>query len=275
MTITRVRRALREAVPLMSGAAIWLVVLPPFLARIGTFASVPLAVLALFVTTGRHERLSAYLAGGRTPTPDEQTLLAPALTLMCRAQHGPPIVTLLVRRGDGDLTADTSGRRTVIAPEGLLSALARGTISPPEAAATLIHGAANVLSGRTRPRPLRAVVRAPWDLLSAAAAAAIRALPRGPLITGLWHLRAVPGGLAVGNCTLSGHPLMAVVTAVIVGLSYGWTWARCTPSRPQPTPGDQALATLGLGDAHQRLITASRALNDGRSPAVSRLSVLG
>lgn len=275
MTITRVRRALREAVPLLSGAAIWLCVLPPFLARIGTFASVPLAVLALFVTTGRHERLSAYLAGGRTPTPDEQTLLAPALTLMCRAQHGPPIVTLLVRRGDRDLTADTSGRRTVIAPEGLLGALARGTISPPEAAATLIHGAANVLAGHARPRPLRAVVRAPWDVLSAGAAAIVCVLPRGQLITGMWHLRAVPGGLAVTNFALTGHPLMAVVTAVIVGLSYGWTWARFTPSRPQPTPGDQALATVGLGDAHERLIAAGRALNDGRSPAVPRVSVLG
>ncbi|WP_207025246.1 hypothetical protein [Phycicoccus sp. DTK01] len=275
MTITRVRRALLEAVPLMSGAAIWLCVLPPLLARIGTFAVIPLAVLALSVAAGRHERLSAYFAGGRTPTPDEQTLLAPALTLMCRAQHGPPIVTLLVRRGDRNLTADTSGRRTVIAPGGLLNALARGTISPPEAAATLIHGAATVLSGHTRPRLLRAVVRAPWDLLAGGAAATVRALPGGPLICGMWHLRALPGGLAVTNSALTGHPVMAVVTAVIVGLSYGWTWARSTPSRPQPTPGDQALATLGLSDAHERLIAESRALNDGRSPAVPRLSVLG
>lgn len=275
MTITRVRRALCEAVPLLSGAAIWLCVLPPLLARTGTFALVSLVVIALSVAAGRNERLSAYLAGGRTPTPDEQTLLAPAVTLMCRAQHGPPIVTLLVRRGDRDLTADTAGCRTVIAPEGLLNALARGTISPPEAAATLIHGAATVLSGRTQPRPLRAVVRAPWDLLSSAAAATVRALPRGPLITGMWHLRAVPGGIAVTNCALSGHPLMALVTAVIVGLSYGWTWARTTPPSLQPTPGDQTLATLGVTDAHERLVAANRALNSERTPATPRHSVLG
>lgn len=269
-----IHRVLREGLPLTAGTGLWLCVLPLVLHRAGGFAPViPVAVTA-WVAAARRDSLRARLAGGRAPTAHELFLLAPAVSIMCRAQHGPPLVALLVRRGDRGIIATAVGHRTVLVPAGLIDALARRTVTPHQAAATLIHNAATVRSGRTRPHPLRTLLRAPWLLLAGATAAAVRTLAPSRLVASTWRLRAVPGGIATANFALSEHPLMAVVTMLVVALSYGWTWASTTPPEPQPTPGDDTLTALGLTTPHAQLIATQRTLARTGSPLGPRPSII-
>ncbi|QKE85106.1 hypothetical protein [Arthrobacter sp. NEB 688] len=264
---------LREGVPLAAGAALWLCVLPLVLDRAGGFAPLIPVAVAAWIAAARGDFLRARLAGGRAPTAHERLLLAPAVSIMCRAQHGPPLVTLLVRRGDRSLIATGAGHRTVMVPLGLIDALARRAVTPHQAAATLIHSAASVRTGRTRLHPLLALLRAPWLLLASATAAAVRGLAPSPLIVHAWRLRAVPGGIAIANFALSHHLPMAVMTALVVGLSYGWTWVSATPPRPQPTPGDDALTALGLTRPYEQLMAAQRMLTPAGAPHGPRPSV--
>ncbi|MGG5258679.1 hypothetical protein [Phycicoccus avicenniae] len=216
-----IKRSIREGVPLIAGGAIWLCLGPSLLIGAGVYAPLLLIPVVLWVCAARNDYLRARLAGARAPTAHEHVVMAPALTIMCRAQHGPPLVTLVVRGADRQLVATAIGHRTVMAPSGLIDALAHGAIGPVEAAATLIHAAATVRSGRTRPRPLRALLRAPWLLPSRMCAAVARVWPPAHVIVTAWRGRAIPGVVASTNFVLSGHTVMAALTTLIIGLSYG------------------------------------------------------
>ena len=98
----------------------------------------PVAGLALFVgglvtgvllLAGVGEPAAArVLLASRPARAEELDMLAGALTVLCRAQLGPPVIRLRVRPGEHSIAAGGFGRRTVVVSAGLVDAVEDGRL---------------------------------------------------------------------------------------------------------------------------------------------------
>ena len=175
--------------------------------------------------------------------------LAGALTLLCRAGLGPPVVQLRVRAGEKAIAAGGFGRHTVVFSSGLLEAIEDGSLPDEQAAAVIAHAAGLVRGGLVRQDPVLAFWTLPWQLLRAVCQAISSAGARLPLTSLAWRLRVVVIGVAVVQC-LAQHQLWLAVTIGCIGVvSYAmpvWErrWQTLLTDR-----GDDAADAGGLGSA--------------------------
>ena len=170
-----VLRASTEVLPVLVSTLVLVVVAGALPAAAALALVASLVVLALGLLGGVGEGAACrLLAGARTPTYTEASVLAPAVALACRAGLGPPLVELRMNHRDDGLLASPYGHRRVLVPRGLVQAVQRGTVSAPAAAASICHAAAVTRSGLTSAGPAIAVWCLPWSLLRRCAAVAGR-----------------------------------------------------------------------------------------------------
>jgi len=216
----------------------------------------PLPGLALFVgglmalallLLGRGERVAARVLYRAHPlSEEEQAALAPALTLLCSGQLGPPLVQMWVCSSDRRAVAEAVGRRTVVVAVGVLDALQDGRLNPAQAAAVIGHAAALVRDGWVRHDLAIAYWSLPWLTLRAIAHGLSATVGRLPLIALAWRLRIVLVTIAVVQAVQQGWPWVAAMLGVLGAVSYAIpVWERRWDTLLL-TAGDTALLAGGL-----------------------------
>lgn len=219
----------------------------------------PLAGLVLFVggllsavvlLAGAGEATAArVLLFSRPVRPHELHTLAGALTLLCRAGLGPPVIKLRVRTGEPSISAGGIGRRTVVVSGGLLEAVEDASLPQEQAAAVIAHAAALTRGRFVRHDPVIGFWSLPWQVLTATGqvlASVGRQLPLTPLV---WRLRGVVIGIAVvQNVQL--HQIWLAVTIGCIGVvSYAMpAWERRWQQLLREA-GDAAVREAGLAPA--------------------------
>jgi len=218
--------------------------LHPILGAVIFFGGLLTAALLL---VGLGESLAARLLMFSRPAhPDELRLVAPALTTLCAAGIGPPLIQLRVRDKQHGIWAAGTGRRTVVLSSGLLEAVADGELPQEQAAAVIGHAAALTRGGWTRSDVFLAFWSLPWQLLHAVATAAARVGRRLPLVPFAWRMRFVVIAIAVVQNLQAGLPWLAALIGTIGAVSYAipvWerNWLQMTL-----VAGDRALIDAGL-----------------------------
>lgn len=162
------------------------------------------AALLLF---GRLESVAArLLLVSRPARPQELDDLAPALTLLCRAGLGPPVIDLRVRVGEAAVAAGGMGRRTVVVSRGLLEAVVDGALPQEQAAAVIGHAAALMRAGWVRSDAGITFWSLPWQMLHAVALTMARVGRRVPLTAVVWRLRVWWSGSRSCRASSRGSP---------------------------------------------------------------------
>lgn len=217
----------------------------------------PLAGAALFVggllltvalLFGRMESAAARLVlVSRPARPQELGDLAPALTLLCRAGLGPPIIDLRVRVGQATIAAGGMGRRTVVISRGLLDAVVDGALPQEQAAAVIGHAAALTRAGWVRSDAAIAYWSLPWQVLREGAVAVARVGRHVPLTAAVWRLRGVVIGIAVVQNIHQGHIALATVLVILGLVSYAMPLAERRWQKQLMAAGDSAVTKVGLG----------------------------
>jgi hypothetical protein len=153
------------------------------------------------------------LHGARSPTAAEAAVMAPAITRVCAAGLGPPLVRVAVQPHGQGLVAFACGGATVVVPRALVLAVHHGRVSHEQAAASIAHAAAICSAGLTRGQVALAVWCLPWVALEGVVAAAGRTLRGVALLRLAWRARVVVAAIAVAQNAADGHPWMAAVLA--------------------------------------------------------------
>ncbi|MGV1009112.1 MAG: hypothetical protein ACOYBY_10980 [Dermatophilaceae bacterium] len=216
----------------------------PALAGAGVFVG-GLAVTLLL--SGRGERAAArVLLLSRPARPEELRLLAPALTMLCRAGLGPPVIELRVRQGVMSVGAGGMGRRTVAVSAGLLEAVADRVLPQQQAAAVIAHAAAITRDGWVRRDAAIAFWSLPWQVMQGVVAAVTSVGRRVPMTTFAWRMRAVVIAIAAVLNVQTAQPILAALVAALGVLSYAVPHWQRQWQRAMITAGDQALVTAGF-----------------------------
>lgn len=186
------------------------------------------------------------LTRSRPARPGELSVLAPAVTMLCWAGLGPPLVGLRVRDGERAVAAAGLGRRTVIVSSGLLAAVGDGTLPQDQGAAVIGHAAALIRGGWVRSDAVIAFWSLPWRFLHAAAMVVAGVGRRVPLTSFAWRFRGVVIAVAVVQSVLQGQAGLASLIGALGVVSYAmpvWErrWQQVTLQA-----GDRALADAGL-----------------------------
>ncbi len=217
----------------------------PALAGGGVFVG-GLAV-TLLLAAGRGERAAArLLLLSRPARPEELRLLAPALTLVCRAGLGPPVIELRVRDGVTSVAAGGMGRRTVAVSAGLLEAVADRVLPQQQAAAVIAHAAAITRGGWVRCDAAIAFWSLPWQVLQAVTTAVASVGRRLPMTTFAWRMRAVVIAIAVVLNVQGAQPILAALVGALGVLSYAVPHWQRQWDQALLTAGDQALVAAGF-----------------------------
>ena len=156
-----------------------------------------LAVGVLLGAGAGESAAARVLLASRPARAEELDLLAGALTLLCRAQLGPPLIRLRVRPGEHAVAAGGFGRRTVVVSAGLLDAVERGYLSQDQAAAVIAHAAALARGGWVRNDPVIGFWSLPWQIIAAVAQVVASVGRRLPLTSLVWRLRGIVIAIAV------------------------------------------------------------------------------
>ena len=242
-----VTKALAVAPGVVVSTAVTLVVGPllnPIAGFVLFFGGLFTAVLLLL---GVGEGIAARLLMLSRPIrPDEQALLAPALTTLCRVGLGPPLIQLRVREKQPAIWAAGMGRRTVVISTGLLEALTDRVLPQDQAAAVTGHAAALTRGDWVRSGAGLAFWSLPWQLLRAVAMV-VAGVARGlPMVSFAWRMRFVVIGIAVVQNIQAGLPWLAVLIGAIGAVSYAMpVWERRW-QQMMLHAGDRALVKAGL-----------------------------
>ncbi len=197
------------------------------------------------------------LHSARSPTVAEAAVLAPAITPVCAAGLGPPLVRVAVQpRGQG-LVAFPCGDATVVVPRALIVAVHHGRVSHEQAAASIAHAAAICSAGLTRRQLALAVWCLPWVAMDGVVAAAGRTLRGFALLRLAWRARLVVSAIAVAQNAAEGHPWMGAVLAALIGATYAQPALNRQWHRRLAQVGDDTLAEHGLGGPYAELLTVS------------------
>jgi hypothetical protein len=183
------------------------------------------------------------LAGARTPTDAEWSVLAPAVALACRAGLGPPLVELRVQPGRDRWVASPFGHRRVLVPQGLVLGVQQGTVGATAAAASICHAAAVTRAGLTSTGPAFAVWCLPWSLLRRCAAVAGRLT----VLRLAWRARLVVVSVTVAQLLLARQVGLGLGVAALAGASYLLPAAERDRARYVTEIGDDGVQATGLG----------------------------
>ena len=197
------------------------------------------------------------LHGARSPTAAEAAVLAPAITRVCAAGLGPPLVRVAVQPHGHGLVAFACGGSTVVVPRALVVAVHHGRVSHEQAAASIAHAAAICSAGLTRGQLALTVWCLPWVALEGVVAAAGRTLRGVALLRLAWRARVVVAAIAVAQNAADGHPWMAAVLAALIGATYAQPALNRQWHRRLARVGDDALAEHGLGGHYAGLLAVS------------------
>ena len=240
------------------------------------------AALLLF---GRLESAAArLLLVSRPARAQELDDLAPALTLLCRAGLGPPVIDLRVRVGEAAVAAGGMGRRTVVISRGLLEAVGDGALAQEQAAAVIGHAAALTRAGWVRSDAVIAFWSLPWQMLHAVALTVTRVGRRLPLTAVVWRLRGVVIGIAVVQSIQQGQPALAAVVGAVGLVSYAMPVGQRRWQQQLVAAGDRAVTEAGLAGplaAFLRRCPASPAVRarvralDVAPPPARRIGLVG
>lgn len=255
MTVpTIVLAACRTALPASVSALVLVVIAGqlPAVAGMALVAAVAAGTALLRRGVGQGVTSRA-LHGTRPPTDVETAVLASAVTLLCRAGLGPPLVRVRVRPRDPGLLARPWGQDTVVVPRGLILAVHQGRVSHEQAAASLAHPAGTCRAGPTRAMPALALWCLPWLLLERVAMAA-SGLRSSPLLRLAWHARWVVASIAVAQTASGGHPWLAVAVAGIAAATYTQPALNRSWHRRLAAVGDAAVVAAGLGRQYAGLL---------------------
>ena len=228
----------------------------PALPALALVCGVGAATLLLWFGVGEQLACRA-LHGARPPTAAEAAVMAPAITRVCAAGLGPPLVRVAVQpRGQG-LVAFPFGDATLVVPRALVVAVHHGRISHEQAAASIAHAAAICSGGLTRGQVALVVWCLPWVALEGVVAAAGRTLRGVALLRLAWRARVLVAAIAVAQNAADGHPWMAGVLVVLIGATYSQPALNRQWHRRLVSVGDDALAEHGLGGHYAGLLTVS------------------
>lgn len=197
------------------------------------------------------------LQGARTPTAAEAAVMAPAITRVCAAGLGPPLVRVTVQPHGQGVVAYPCGGSTVVVPRALVLAVHHGRVSHEQAAASIAHAAAICSAGLTRGQVALAVWCLPWVALEGVVAAAERMLRGVALLRLAWRARVVVAAIAVAQNAADGHPWMAAVLAALIGATYAQPALNRQWNRRLARVGDDTLAEHGLGGHYAGLLAVS------------------
>ncbi len=195
---------------------------------------------------GRGEAAVArVLWSSRPARPAELAVMGPALTLLCRAGWGPPVVELRVRSGKPSIAAGGVGRRTVVLSGGLVEAVAAGTLPQEQAAAVIAHAAALTQGGWVRADAVIAFWSLPRQVLKGIAGALAQVGRRLPFTSVAWRMRGVVLTIAVVQHTFG----LAVVIGAVGALSYLTPMWERRWQQALVDGGDDLVREAGLGAA--------------------------
>jgi hypothetical protein len=197
------------------------------------------------------------LHGARSPTAAEAAVLAPAITRVCAAGLGPPLVTVAVQPHGHGLVAFACGGSTVVVPRDFVVAVHHGRVSHEQAAASIAHAAAICSAGLTRGQLALTVWCLPWVALEGVVAAAGRMLRGIALLRLAWRARGIVAAIAVAQNAAGGHPWMAAVLAALIGATYAQPALNRQWHRRLARTGDDALAEHCLGGHYAGLLAVS------------------
>ncbi len=231
----------------VSAVVVGLVValLPPV---VGLAAIGALGLTAIPVAVGRAEAAAAaLLLGARRARGAELDVLAPAVTALCRARLGPPLIEVRVRQASPAAAAGI-GRRTVVVTSGLIGALADGALPPGQAAAVIGHAAAVVRAGLVRSDPLLAAWSTPWLLLQRVVRGITTAGRRFPFAAAGWRLRGVVIAVAAAQAVHAGHVGLGLGLVALGVCSYLLPAASRRWESELLAAGDRGLVAAGLGE---------------------------
>ncbi|MCO5303791.1 MAG: hypothetical protein M9923_11375 [Phycicoccus sp.] len=169
------------------------------------------------------------LLASRPARAEELALLAGVLTVLCRAQLGPPVIRLRVRPGEHAIAAGGFGRRSVVVSGGLLDAVEGGRLPQDQAAAVIAHAGALVRGGWVRNDPAIGFWSLPWQLIAAVAQVVASVGRRLPLTSVAWRLRGIVLSIAVVQAVQLHQVRLAATIAGIGVVSYAmpvleWRW---------------------------------------------------
>ncbi len=205
---------------------------------------------AVVLLAGAGEATAArVLLFSRPVRPHELHTLAGALTLLCRAGLGPPVIDLRVRTGEPSIAAGGIGARTVVVSAGLLEAVEDASLPQEQAAAVIAHAAALTRGRLVRHDPVIGFWSLPWQVLTATGqvlASVGSELPLTPLV---WRLRGVVIGIAVVQNVQLHQIWLAVTIGCIGAVSYAMpAWERRWQQLLREA-GDTAVHEAGLAPA--------------------------
>jgi len=228
----------------------------PALPALVLVCGVGAATLLLLFGVGEQLACRA-LHGARSPTAAEAADMAPAITRLCAAGLGPPLVRVAVQPHGQGLVAYPCGGATVVVPRALVLAVHHGRVSHDQAAASIAHAAAICSAGLTRGQLALAVWCLPWVALEGVVAAAGGTLRGVALLRFAWRARVVVAAIAVAQNAADGHLWMAAVLAALIGATYAQPALNRQWQRRLARVGDDTLAEHGLGGHYAGLLAVS------------------
>lgn len=205
-----------------------------------------LAVGVLLGAGAGESAAARVLLASRPARAEELDLLAGALTLLCRAQLGPPLIRLRVRPGEHAVAAGGFGRRTVVVSAGLLDAVERGHLSQDQAAAVIAHAAALARGGWVRNDPVIGFWSLPWQIIAAVAQVVASVGRRLPLTSLVWRLRGIVIAIAVVQSVQLRQFWLAATIAGIGIVSYAMPALERRWRQVLLDSGDVAVREAGL-----------------------------
>lgn len=215
-------------------------------APISGAVTITVSLTTVAIVSGRGEPLAAAaLLATRRARPAERDDLAPALTRLCRASLGPPVVDLRVRRADA-IIATGAGRRTVVISTGLIAAVADGRMTAGQAAAVMAHAASLVRAGLVRWDLLIGLWCLPVRLIRAVASPATRVAHRPRSAVLAWRARGLVVAVAIAQAATGGHIGLAGGLLAVGVLSYATPAWRRRWTELLVQAGDAAVARAGL-----------------------------
>ncbi|KGN41011.1 hypothetical protein [Knoellia aerolata] len=200
---------------------------------------------------------SRVLHGARAPTQVEAVVLGPAMTLLCGAALGPPLVRVRVQPRNLGLLAQPWGHATVVVPRGLVLAVFHGRVRHEQAAANLAHAAGTCRSGATGGLPAMALWCLPWLLLEEIVTVAGRGMRSSPMLRLAWHTRFVVAAIAVAQNVLGGRLWLAAVVAGIAAATYTQPALNRSWHRRVLAVGDGGVIDAGLGRPYAAMLVTS------------------
>lgn len=188
---------------------------------------------------------------GRRLTPAEERLLAPAVTLLCQRELGPPVTRLWVRDSVHLVCSGGVGRRSVIVSGGLIAAVRDGQLPSNQAAAVIAHAAGTVRAGVVRCDAALEFWTVPWQLVRTVGVGAARWFTWIPLAGLAWRLRFLVGGIALVQGLIDGRPAAiaaGIGAGLVVALSYLTTRLAASWATAVSEAGDREVDRAGLGE---------------------------